>query len=170
LLTFDEKVRDSLAPKSKRTQLGNVLSHLTRLQPAGQTDAARSLMQIAGMLKHKSLLMIFSDLLVDPEPVMQSLRRLRHAGHDVILFHILDEAEVAFPFDGLIEFEDPETKQKLEVDANSYRQDYLGEIQAYRDAYRKECFQCGVDYVPLDTSMQFDKALMEYLLSRRGRR
>ncbi|MCA9209900.1 MAG: DUF58 domain-containing protein, partial [Planctomycetales bacterium] len=169
LITFDRRVRDSLPPKSKRTQLGNVLSHLSRLKPTGPTDVARSLDQIAAMLRHRSLVMLFSDLLAEPEPVIRSLRRLRHGGHDVILFHVMDEAEVHFPFSGMIEFEDPESDDRVQVDANSYRNDYLAEVQAFRENYRRECFSIGVDYVPLDTSMQFDKALMEYLLNRRAR-
>jgi len=169
LITFDQKVRDSLPPKSKRKQLGNVLSLLARLKPTGETDIGRSLIQIAAMLKQRSLVMIFSDLLTDPEPVIKSLRRLRHGGHDVILFHVLDEAEVRFPFDGLIEFEEPESHQKLQVDATDFRQAYLDELAAFREQYRQECFQSGIDYVPLDTSMQFDRALTEYLISRRAR-
>jgi uncharacterized protein (DUF58 family) len=169
LITFDSQVRDSLPPKSKRTQLGNLLSHLARLKPIGPTDVAKSLTQIAAMLRHKSLIMIFSDLLADPEPVMRSLGRLRHGGHDVILFHILDEAEVSFPFSGLVEFEEPETSEVINVDATSYRADYLAEIESFRQLFRRECFQIGVDYVPLDTSMPFDKALLGYLVSRRTR-
>lgn len=87
----------------------------------------------------------------------------------MILFHILDEAEVSFPFDGLVEFEDPETHDKLQVDAAGYRSDYLKEIQAFRDRFRQDCFQSGIDYVGLDTSTPFDKALTEYLISRRAR-
>jgi uncharacterized protein (DUF58 family) len=169
LVTFDQKVRESLAPRSKRAQMGNVLSLLARLKPMGETDIGRSVNQLAAMLRHRSLLMIFTDLLAEPEPVMQALRRLRHRGHDVILFHVLDEAEVRFPFDGVVEFEDPETEERIEVDASYYRRDYLAELEAMRTWYRRECFQIGIDYVPLDTSMQFDKALIEYLSSRRAR-
>src|SRR4029078_7654329 len=96
LITFDEKVRQSLPPRSKRTQLGNVLSLLANLKPAGQTDIAKSLVQIAAMLRHRSLVMLFTDLFANPPGVIQALRRLRHGGHDVILFHILDEAEAQF--------------------------------------------------------------------------
>ena len=169
LITFDTRVKDSLAPKSKRTQLGTLLAHLAKLKPTGPTDIGKSLTQIAAMFRHRSLVMIFSDLLADPGPVFQALRRLRHRGHDVILFHILDEAEVTFPYDGMVEFEDPETNELVVVDASSYRRDYQNEIAAFRAMYKQECFQSGIDYVPLDTSMQFDKALLEYLLSRRSR-
>lgn len=169
LITFDERIRNSLPPRSKRTQLGNVLSLLANLKPAGKTEIAKSLIQIASMLKHRSLVMLFSDLLADPGPIYHALRRLRHGGHDVILFHVLDEAEVHFPFDGLVELEEPETKDKLKIDANQFKRDYLSEIAAFCDAYRRECFQIGIDYVPLDTSMQFDKALTGYLVSRQSR-
>jgi uncharacterized protein (DUF58 family) len=169
LITFDQRVRDSLAPKSKRKQLGNLLSHLARLKPTGQTDIGQSLTQIAAMLRHRSLVMVFSDLLTDPEPVLRSLRVLRHRGHDVILFHILDEAEVQFPFEGVVELEEPETQERLQVDATHYRTAYAAELEAFRAAYRQECFQTGVDFVEVDTSMQFDKALMEYLIRRRDR-
>ena len=87
----------------------------------------------------------------------------------MILFHILDEAEVKFPFDGMVEFEEPESLEKLQIDASGFRGDYLKEIESFRELYRRECFQSGIDYVPLDTSMQFDRALTEYLVSRRSR-
>ncbi|MGH7135930.1 MAG: DUF58 domain-containing protein, partial [Pirellulales bacterium] len=117
LITFDERIRDSLPPRSKRTQLGNVLSMLANLKPSGKTEIAKSVVQIAAMLKHRSLVMLFTDLLADPDPILRALRRLRHGGHDVILFHVLDEAEVQFPFDGIVEFHEPESDQKLQVDA-----------------------------------------------------
>jgi uncharacterized protein (DUF58 family) len=169
LIAFDEKVHAVIPPKSKRSQLGTLLAHLANLKPQGQTDVAKSLTQIAAMFRQRSLVMLFSDLLAEPGPIFQALRRLRHRGHDVILFHVLDEAEVSFPYDGMIEFEDPETQQKVVVDATSYRQDYKKEIDGFREMFRRECFQTGVDYVALDTSMQFDKALLEYLVSRTAR-
>jgi len=169
LITFDDKIRQSLPPRSKRTQLGNVLSLLANLKPSGQTDIAKSLTQIASMLRHRSLVMLFSDLLAEPEGVIAALRRLRHRGHDVILFHILDEAEANFPFDGMIEFEEPETHEKLQIDAGTFRADYLNEVKTFCDRYRRECFQNGVDYVQVDTSMQFDRALTGYLASRQSR-
>jgi uncharacterized protein (DUF58 family) len=124
---------------------------------------------VAAMLRHASLVMIFSDLLAEPEPVLEALHRLRHGGHDVILFHILDEAEAQFPFHGMVELEEPETKQRLQLDATNFRRDYLDELHSFRETYRRECFQSRIDYVALDTSMQFDKALTEYLASRKAR-
>ncbi len=108
--------------------MGTVLSVLTNLKPQGTTDIAQSLTQIAATLRHASLVMIFSDLLGEPEPILQALHRLRHRGHDVILFHVLDEAETRFPFEGLVEMEEPETHAKLHIDASGFRADYLAEL------------------------------------------
>ncbi len=169
LITFDEKIRHSLPARSKRTQLGTILALLSKLKPVGLTDAAASLKAVAAMLRHRSLLMIFSDLLADPAPILGTLHQLRHRGHDVILFHVLDEAEVSFPFDGTVDLKDPETGESLVLDAASMRGDYLDAVRELRDTYRRDCFAAGIDYVPLDTSMPFDKALLEYLSQRQAR-
>ncbi|MDE0935684.1 MAG: DUF58 domain-containing protein [Pirellulales bacterium] len=169
LVTFNDKVRQSLPPRSRRTQLGNVLSLLSNLEPSGTTDLLNSLTQVSALLKNRSLLMVFSDFLVDEEETLNALYRLKHGGHDVILFHILDEAEVSFPFRGICKMLDPESQEEIQVDAAGTRKDYLEKMQAFRDGLELNCRNNGIDYVPLDTSMQFDKALLEYLLSRRAR-
>ena len=169
LMVFDEKLHASLPARSKRSQIAQVLAVLSKVQPSGKTDIAKSLVQVAGMLRHRSLLMIFSDLLADAEPIRDALLRLRHRGHDVILFHVLDEAEVKFPFKGMVEFTEPESLDRLVVDADAARRQYVESVQVFREEYRQFCFHAGIDYVPLDTAMQFDRALMEYLVSRRNR-
>jgi uncharacterized protein (DUF58 family) len=88
VIAFDQKVSQSLAPGSKRSQLGSILSLLARLAPAGTTHIETSLHQVAGMIRHRSLIMLFSDLLGDPELILKAIHRLRFAGHDLIIFHI----------------------------------------------------------------------------------
>jgi uncharacterized protein (DUF58 family) len=169
LVTFDTAIRAFLPPKSKRTQLGTILGILAQLKPTGQTDIAKCLHQLATMIRTKSLVILFSDLLADPEPVLHGLHHLRHRGNEVILFHILDEAEVRFPFDGLFEFEDTESHDKLILDAKGIRSDYLDSLKEFTGAYQKDCQKANIDYVPVDTSISFDKALTEYLLNRQKR-
>jgi uncharacterized protein (DUF58 family) len=169
LITFDTHIQKSLPPRSKRTQLGTILGVLSNLKPSGKTDVARCLHQMAAMIRNRSLIMVFSDLLTDPEPVLQSLYHLRHRGNEIILFHILDEAEVYFPFEGLVEFEDVEEEQRLTLDARNMRPDYLESLHQFRERYRTECARANIDYVPMDTSVNFDRALMEYLLQRQKR-
>src|SRR5205085_6502852 len=117
LVTCGEKIRDVLAPKSKRTQLGNILAVLANLKPTGQTDLAHCLHQLAALIRTKSLIMVFSDLLTDPDELLKALYHLRHRGNEIILFHVLDEAEVEFPFEGLVEFVDAQTNEELQLDA-----------------------------------------------------
>ncbi len=169
LVTFDTKLGASVPPRSRRSQLPTILSHLTKLQVAGKTDLAGSIMQLSAMLRHRSLVMIFSDLLTEEEPMFRALRNLRHSGHDVIVFHVLDEAEVTFPFQGTVQLRDPETGATEPVRAADAAGEYRKTIEAFRQRLDREFSQSRIDYVPLDTSQPYDKALMEYLLRRRNR-
>ena len=169
LITFDESIRASLPARSKRTQLANILALLAKAKPGGLTEIGANLSRIASMIRHRSLLMIFSDLLTDPDAVIRGLQQLRHAGHDVILFHVLDEAEATFPFRGMVDLKDPESGESLVLDADGIRGDYLETLEALCDRYEKESLSMGVDYVRLDTSMRFDRALVGYLSQRKAR-
>ena len=169
LVTFDTEIRAALQPHSKRTQLGSILALLANLKPTGLTDIPHCLHQLAAMVKGKSLIMLFSDLLTEPAPLLDSMYHLRHRGHEIILFHILDEAEVHFPFDGIVEFEDTETHDKLTLDSKGIREDYLKSLGEFREHLEKECTAANIDYVGIDTSVTFDKALLEYLIQRQRR-
>ncbi|MCL2745250.1 MAG: DUF58 domain-containing protein [Planctomycetaceae bacterium] len=173
LFTFNEKVQRSIAPSSKRAQLGTLLSVLSNLRPDGQTNIAGSLKQLAAMLKRQSIVMIFSDLLAENiesiGEIMSGLHTLRHRGHDIIVFHILDEAEVKFPFHGAVELFDPESEERIRGNAEMLKRNYLEALEEYRAGFRRECSRSKIDYVELDTGMQFDKALAEYLTRRIGR-
>ncbi len=169
LLTFGDKLHAALPARSRRGHLADILAHLTRLKPSGTTDLPGSLSSVASMLRHNSLIMLFSDLLGDPSPALSALARLRHSGHDVIVFHVLDQAEVDFPYSGPVEFEDPESGELIQVDAGGFRDHYLSALEAFRETYRAGCGKLQVDYVALSTDMPFDKALTEYLINRQAR-
>jgi uncharacterized protein (DUF58 family) len=142
---------------------------LSKLKTSGKTHLAGPLKQLLAMLRHRSLIMLMSDLLSDVESTVDSIRMLKHAGHDVIVFHVLDEAEVTFPFKGLVQLNDPESGQSVSVNADDIGNEYRENIRKFRDDLKRGCSQARIDYVPLDTSVPYDKALTEYLLSRRNR-
>lgn len=169
LLTFSDKLRARLPARSRRGHSADCLAQLAKLEPSGETDLPGCISAVSAMLSHRSLVMIFSDLLGDPDPTYAALARLRHAGHDVILFHVLDEAEVHFPFEGSVEFEDPETGERLPVDATGFRAEYIAQLNEFREDFKRRCSRMHIDYVPLDTSMPFDRALTEYLMNRQAR-
>jgi uncharacterized protein (DUF58 family) len=170
LIAFDETIRHVLPAKSKRTQLAQLIGLLAKLKPQQRSHSAECLTQVASMLKHRSLVMVFSDLLMeDDDALLKSLRQMRHKGHDVILFHVIDAAEHAFPFRGMVELEEPETGERLVVDADFVRESYLEEKKRFTDWLAKECHKSRIDYVLLNTGDSFDRALIEYLLQRRHR-
>ncbi len=174
LITFDDHVHAALPARSRRGHLGDVLAHLSRLKPAGNTDLPACISQVAAMLKQHALVILFSDLLPShenqgPEEVIAALARLRHGGNDVIVFHVMDEAEVSFPYEGPVQFEDSESGETVTVDATGFREDYLRQLEEFCQQYREGCNHLRIDYVPLDTSMPFDTALTEYLLQRQSR-
>lgn len=169
LMTFDEELRASLPARSRRSHLADILAVLQQCKPSGSSLIAENLRRAASMIRHRSLMMIMSDLLADPDEILQAVRALRFRGHDVILFHILDEAEVTFPFTGSVDLLEPESDDNEIVDASSVRADYLQALDDLRTQYRTTCQSVGADYVPLDTSMPFDTALVEYLSQRQAR-
>lgn len=176
LVAFDTKLTTVIPPKSKRTQLGTILSVLANLKPTGQTNIPDSLFQLASMIKGKSLVMLFSDLLpttddwkAEADALIRSLYRLRYSGHEVILFHILDVLEAKFPLAGLVDFQDVESDLHKEIDAQGIADDYRSFVDQFRTHFKTECANANVDYVPMDTSVGFDKALLDYLILRQRR-
>lgn len=169
LMTFDDELKASLPARSRRSHLGDILSVLQRCKPTGTTNIAGNLRRIASMIRHRSLMMLMSDLLADQDEIIDAIRMLRFRGHDVIVFHILDEAEVTFPFSGSVDLLEPETDDHEIVDAAGIRAEYLQAVSDLRERFRTTCLAVGADYVPLDTSMPFDKALVEYLSQRQAR-
>ena len=132
LITFDQKIKASIYPRSRRSQFAAILSQLVKLKTAGKTELRGPIQQLMAMLNHRSLVMLMSDLLSDSESSLDAVRMLKHAGHDVIVFHVMDEAEVTFPFQGLVELRDPESDQKVSVNADDIGEDYRVNIKEFK--------------------------------------
>jgi uncharacterized protein (DUF58 family) len=169
LITCGEKITNYLKPRSKPSHLLSILKVLSNTQPSGPTRLAENLHQIAEMIDHRGMVMIFSDLLDDSgeDKVLDALAHLRYRGHDVILFQIFDAAEAQFPFTELTRFEDIENAaNSLTADPLSLRPAYMAELNAFLKRYKDECVKRHIDFVPIDTSATFDKALTAYLQMR----
>ena len=169
LVTFGESVTQFVPPKSNRKQLTNILSILAREPASRQTALAAILHAVAARVRKRSLMVLFSDLLDDVEQVIEGLHHLRYRGHDLIVFHILDEAEAHLPMTGPVRLEDPETGRQVVTDPESIRADYLARLEQFKETFRRELEGQKADFVPVDTSMPFDKALVSFLLNRRKR-
>ena len=166
LITFDTRIRDFMGCRSKRDHLVSIISALSKNKPGGQTNFEQAILHASGLIRHRGLVVVFSDLLDDPEKVIQGIHNLRFRGHEVIVFHILDAAEVDFPFKGVTIFEDVESDAHVQVDPDTVREGYQEQINALIETYRDECRNADVDYVQVTTSTPFDKALLEFLRRR----
>jgi len=167
LVTFDNRVRSYIRPRAKRSHLANLLSELTKTRPHGATDVSGCIHEAARLFRKRGLVMVLSDFLDEPESIEKALSHLLYRGHDCIVFHIFDAAEVNFPFEGPMRFVEPETGEQLAVDADAVRSGYLAEVSGFVEDLRRRCVGRGIDYVQLDTSVTFDTALTSFLVNRK---
>ena len=116
--------------------------------------------------KRRSILAIISDFYEEPQRVLDAVKPLRFAGNDVILFHVLDPAEVDFPYDESISFQDLETGRKVPVVRDKMREQYRQLIQDHISEISQLCSQNRIDYAFMNTKIPLDHALFKYLAMR----
>lgn len=166
LLIFDTKIRTVLPPRMRQTHLKHIFAALENAEPGGETNVSAPLHELADGLKRKGLVILISDLLDEPDNVISALQHFRFQGHEVIVFQILDNGELTFPFTTMTEFTDMETGQKSMVSPEGMRPVYLEELRHFLDAYEKGCAGIHADYKLFDTSNPLEIALSEYLHRR----
>ncbi len=169
LVLFDTEVRSMLPPRSRMTHLHLVLAELENLSPGGGTEAKKPLHDLAEGIKRRGLIVMISDLFDEPDNILSGLQHFRFLGNDVILFHIVDPAELKFPFDQITEFIDPETEEHILTVPQHVRRNYLDEMEEFYGVYRQGCADLKVDYRLFDTSTPLELALSEYLFQRSRR-
>ena len=164
LVTFSHRVESLIPPKAKRGHLMEIVRALEECRPGGDTHIGGVLEEIAGKMKRRGLVVLVSDLLDEPEEVLKGLRLFRFKGNDVIVFHLLDVAELELPFEGNVLFEDlEEANLKVTADPQAIRKAYQSVIGEFTDRLRKECQQSSIDYQLLSTATPLDQALVSYL-------
>jgi uncharacterized protein (DUF58 family) len=170
LIAFDEQIRFRLPAAGRSGHLHTLLLALERIQPGLRSNVGRPLHQLAEALLKRSLVVLISDLLDDPEPVIKGLRHLKFRGTDVVVFQVLDPNELTFPFKGAAKFKDIETDEEIVADPARARTEYLRELAGLTLQYDRELRGAGIDYVQLDTSQPLDFALLTYLSARARRK
>jgi uncharacterized protein (DUF58 family) len=170
LIAFADRIVFRLPASARPGHLHTLLLALERFQPGERSDVGRPLHQLAEAMTKRSLVVLISDLLDDPEPVVKGLRHLKFRGSDVVVFQLLDPHELTFPFRGASRFRDVETGAEVTADAGSVRAAYLRELAGLTLRYDRELRGAGIDYVQLDTSQPLDFALLSYLSARSRRK
>ena len=168
LITFDEKVNEYIPALCRQPHLIRILRTLAGLKAGAKTDIVKPLSDLAMNLNRKSMVILISDLLEDEEQTIKTLQRLRAMGNDVIVFHVLDEAELLFNFKEATEFVDSETDESFITTPPAVRDAYIDNLNKYLDYCKKKCQSSGVDYCLLNTSQPLDTALYSYI-SRRAK-
>ena len=166
LTAFDTAVRLDMPPRSSPRHFHEMMNQLEALQPGKTTDVAETLHLLANRFKRRCLVVLVSDLYDEPDAVVRALHHFRARRHEVILFHVLDKAEIEFPFRDVMLFRDLETGQRIQVDPSYVRETYLEQIEAFLATYRRACAEAQIDYVLADTSTPYDFMLSRYLSKR----
>ncbi len=169
LTLFQEQSVSVLPPSNGRIQLLNIIRTLDQAKPGQKTSVATSLHEMAERVQRRGIVVILSDFFDDVPSILGAIKHLRHRGHEVILFHILDAQEVEFPFDRITMFEGLEELPKLLVDPKALREAYLGEFSQFLEALKTGCTSQLVDYVEARTDASLEKLLVSYLGKRESR-
>ena len=167
LVAFDEVIRQYIPPRSVVSHLHVLLGELDHLTPASTTDLPKAFHDLAERIKRRGLIIVISDLFGDPRSVISGLKHFRHRKHEVIVFHVLDPKERDFSFDSEAKFVDLETGEEVATQPWHIQREYRTLVQKFIDTYRRNCRESLIDYVPIDTSVPFDVALLGYLAKRR---
>ena len=168
LVTFDTKVRSYIPARSRVSHLRVLLQELVETRPGEETGLAPIFHDIAERARRRGLIIIISDLFDDPEGVLSALHHFRYRKHEVLLFHVMAQEELTFPFDRWSLFEDLEkSSTRVQLDPSAVRAEYLDQVRRFVRQIEMGCGQMGVDYAPILTNRPFDVALSHYLASRR---
>ncbi len=166
LTTFDGEIRKLVRPSSNPSHLNDIL-HVMEESPAERkTSLGPIFHDLAERLKKRGIVIVLSDLFDDVEAMMAGLKHLRHRRHEVVLMHVLDPAEVDFPFDSVTLFHGLEDLPDVLADPPALRRAYQAEFARYRRRLQAGCRALAIDYVPLRTDQSLEVTLSSYLASR----
>jgi uncharacterized protein (DUF58 family) len=168
-VAFDDDVRIAVPQRTKRNHLDSILQAMETSSPRNKTDLYYILRNVAENYPRRGLMVLVSDLFVERQGFFKGLRLLRSRGHDVIVFHVLDDEELDFPFRGPTCFESLETADMLRCNPRALRDGYLKAMGEYLDEVRLGCTRHQADYIRLRTSQPLDAALAAYLSNRLGK-
>ena len=169
LIVFDDEVRNYIRPSNRQGQFHRLLSGLEQAEPGAKTDFGKALERFLEVFRKRGVVIVISDFYEAPERIIRALEPLRFRGNEVLLFHVLDPAEVRPQFRGPTTLIEMETQESLEVSPEYARLEYTKKIDAHLESLRDGARGSGMDYFLLVTDRPLDGALREYLAIRQGK-
>jgi uncharacterized protein (DUF58 family) len=166
LYVFDAGWRIQVPAASQPGHVQQVLRALEETEPREKTAIAPLLHELADRVRRRGLVFLISDCLDDVPRLLEGVRHLRFAGHEVMIFHVLHPDETGFPFEGMVKFDGMEEKEHLLTRPHLIRPSYLRALQSYLEELRQGCEANRCDYLLMDTSRPLGDSLTAYLARR----
>lgn len=170
MVCFDKEVNRMIPSSSSMGHMNALLGTLNNAKAEKTTDLSAVFHSLAERFRQRGLVIIISDLFDDPGRILKALQHFRHKRHDVVVFHVLDEYEISFPFQRMTLFDGLEDHPKLLIDPRALRKAYREEVEKACGALRRGCTKMMIDYVRISTDQQLDVELVKYLATRLGTR
>ena len=167
LTLFADTIRSRIPARSRRTHLNMILTALQKQRPSGVTHLAEVLHTLAETTHRRGIVILISDLIDDENDIHTGLAHLKYLRHDVILFQTLDPQELYLNYEGLVEFIDLESTNRIRTFTDALRDSYQNKVSAFVEGIEKQSREIELDYCLLDTSKPLDKALLTYLEKRK---
>ena len=167
LVTFDTAIRAYIPARARASQVRAILETIDAAKAGGETALSDIFHDIAERIPRRGLVIIVSDLLDNPERIVNALHHFRHRRHEVVVLHVLADEELAFPFDAFTCFRDLEGSGDIQTDPKALRASYLEQLRLFLQTIKTGCGRIGADYVAMNTATPFDQALSAYLTRRR---
>ena len=165
-ITFDDEIRTFLRPSSQPSQLKEMIN---RMNQGGGREKSRMgplFHDLAERINRRSLIFVISDMFDEVPELLAGFKHLRHKRHEVVLWHILDGAELTFPFQESTLFKGLEQYPELLTEPRSLRDSYLAQIETFVHDLKRGCRDQNIDYVQLRTDTPLNVALSSYLAHR----
>jgi len=169
LVTFDKEIRALVRASSNPSHLKQLLHVMENSTPERKTQTGPIFHDLAERLRKRGIVIILSDLFDNVESMMAGLKHFRHRRHEVVIFHVLDPAELDFPFRNTTLFKGLEQLPDVLTDPRALREAYLEEFGKFLQAVKRGCRTQHIDYVQLRTDQSLEIALTSYLASRMNR-
>jgi uncharacterized protein (DUF58 family) len=166
--TFGDRLGEHIPPRNRPGHFRRLLMELERPARFSGTSLEMPMRQFTDLLRKRGLVVLISDMLAPMDKLEAQLAWLGAMGHEVVLFHVMDRAEIEFRFDQAAQFQDVETGAEWFVNPASVRESYTTRVEQHRAGIRRACERSGVSYQWLPTDRSLELALFDFLAAREG--
>ena len=168
LVTFDDELKTSMRAENRPSQVRRICEELYQTEPGKETGVGKVLHEVAERIPKRGLVILISDLFDDPSEIVEALHHFDYRQHELVVFHLLAEEELSFPFESFQRFRDlEEVEEMMRIDPQAVRAAYLEKLKEFIASIETVCGKLRADYVPVTTKTPVSEALVRYLGRRK---